>query len=203
MRIIKLVLFALKLAVITGLVLAVCIVGTIIFTFVKSDKLTLYEEDLNSKELVKNLNFVNLHRSVLMLDSIHNIAVLPDSNYMVIDKVVINMTKHTFGQEPELGFYNSYYEEGSKNTYAFLGKLLTLNKIEIDSVDALSMVRRMKKTGINDISTERGNIMYRWKESAIHGEEGIVYSKRPFRGNSNRFSLIEPLGDGFYHVIGE
>ncbi len=203
MKIIRLVLFALKLSVITGLVLAVCIVGTVVFVFAKHDKSTSYGDDINSEDLIKKPNFINLHRTMLMLDSINNIAILPDSNYVVINKVVMNVNKHTFGQEPELGFYNSYYEEGNKNPCTSLNKLLISNNIEVDSASALSVIGRMKKVGISDISNERGNIWYRWKESAIHGEEGIVYSSKLFRGDATRFSLVEPLGNGFYHVIGK
>lgn len=157
------------------------------------------EIEINSSELVQSADFKKLHHLTTSLDSIQNIAVLPEKNYIVINGTVINLVRRTFGQEPALGFYQSYYEEGDKTHYMSLDSLLAAQEIKIDSLQAFAVVEKMKSTGISDIEVHKEGITYRWKTSAMYGEEGIFYSRREVVKDSTRVDLLENLGEGFYH----
>ena len=174
---------------------AVFILLIIFFGIISTPK----ETKIDSTSLVENYQFINLHRSVSSLDSIQNIAFLTDSNFIVINNIVINTTRRTFGQKPELGFYQEYYDEGNKNPYKSLNSLFTSHDIRLDSSWALTTIHDMKKTGIKDISISEGKIIYRWKVSAMYGEEGIIYAKERINKDSTRFDLLEKLNNNFYH----
>ena len=193
MKVLKIIL---KLFGITAFALVVLFIGLVVvahFMFGSNEKA------VDSSELLKSTEFRSLHQSVTSLDSIENIAVLPDKNYIVINGTVINLAKQTFGYAPELGFYNSYYEEGDRTPYTSLDSLLSANSIKIDSVKAMAVIKGMKDAGISDVGIRKEGISYRWKVSAMYGEEGILYSNRVIPKDSTRFDLFENIEKGFYH----
>jgi hypothetical protein len=157
------------------------------------------EKKVDSFELVQSSEFKGLHQLTINLDSIQNIAVLTDKNYIVVDGLVINLKKRTFGEEPELGFYQNYYEEGDKTPFRSFDSLLESQKIKMDSIQAFQVIEKMKSTGISDIAVHKNGITYRWKTSAMYGEEGIVYSPKEILKDSTRFDLLEKIGENFYH----
>lgn len=59
-------------------------------------------KQIDSATLIQTESFQNLHRMIIQLDSTKNIAVLPQNEYVVVDGLVINLAKRTFGNEPEL-----------------------------------------------------------------------------------------------------
>lgn len=186
----------LKVLGITAFVLVALFIGLAVFAHFMFGS---NEKAVESRELVKSTEFRSLHHTIASLDSIDNIAVLPDENYIVIDGTVINLAKQTFGHEPELGFYNSYYEEGDKTPYTSLDSLLTAHNVKLDSLRAMAVVKGMKGAGISDIGILKEGITYRWKVSAMYGEEGILYSNRVIPKDSTRFDLFENIEKGFYH----
>ncbi|WP_076423336.1 hypothetical protein [Pontibacter lucknowensis] len=186
----------LKLFGITAFTLVVLFIGLVVvahFMFGSNEKA------VDSNVLLKSSEFRSLHQSVVSLDNIENIAVLPDKNYIVINGTVINLAKQTFGYSPELGFYNSYYEEGDRTPYTSLDSLLNAHSIKIDSVKAMAVIKGMKDAGISDVGIRKEGISYRWKVSAMYGEEGILYSSRKIPKDSTRFDLFENIEEDFYH----
>lgn len=157
------------------------------------------EKKVDSKELLRNTEFKNLHKSVALLDSVTNIAVLPDETYIVIDGVVINLKKRTFGYEPDFGFYASYYAEGDKEPFQSLDSLLSSKNIKMDSSQTMMIIEKMNRTDISDIFIANDEISYRWKVSAMHGEEGILYSKNSVAKDSLKYDLLEAIDEDFYH----
>ena len=177
-----------------GLVIVLlCFIGLANFLF-HSDK-----KGVDGRELVKSTEFKNLHLSVTSLDSIINIAVLPEENYVVLNGIVINLKNRTFGKEPALGFYAAFYEEGNKTPYISIDSLFRAHNINLDSAKAFTIFENMKSTEISDISIYKEEINYRWKVSAMYGEEGIIYTKQSLQKGSNRFDLLENIGNDFYH----
>ncbi|UII26896.1 hypothetical protein LVD15_00220 [Fulvivirga maritima] len=124
---------------------------------------------------------------------------MPEERYIVIDGIVINQSKQTYGIEPVLGFYFSYYQEGDKIAYASLDSLLAMHHIRIDSVKVLPIISKMKECHISDIAISESTISYRWRVSAMYGEEGIIYSQKSLDKDSSRYDVFERMEGGFYH----
>jgi hypothetical protein len=158
-----------------------------------------HSKEVDSNTLIEKPVFQSLHNSILKLDSIKNIAVLPDANYIVLNGLVINLAKKTYGKEPELTFYAEYYTNGDSILFNSLNKLLIRNKFKIDSLKTMYIVEKMKATEISDILVKNGKIEYRWNVSAMYGQEGIIYSKTKVDKNTGNFDLIEKLDKEFYH----
>lgn len=157
------------------------------------------EKQIDSMELIHSAAFARLHQSALALDSIKNIAVLPNQHYLVVNGLVIHLAQHTYGPEPELGFYQAYYEAGDQTRFHSLDKLFAAHRIPLDSVQVCTLRSGMVATGVQDITLQKEAISYRWKVSAMYGEEGIVYSPHLLQKDSTRFDGVESLGQGFYH----
>lgn len=195
-KVMKVLKIILKLFGITAFASVVIFIGLVIVTLCMFGS---NEKVVDSSLLLKSTEFRSLHQSVVSLESIENIAVLPDNNYIVINGTVINLAKKTFGYAPELGFYISYYKEGDRIPYTSLDSLLYANSIKIDSVKAMALIKGMKDAGISDVGIRKEGISYRWKVSAMYGEEGILYSRREISKDSTRFNLFENIEEGFYH----
>ncbi|MGB3848539.1 MAG: hypothetical protein WA958_01115 [Tunicatimonas sp.] len=157
------------------------------------------EVEVNYKRLIKSERFNELHEAILKIDSVRNIAVLPEEQYIVIDGIVINQSKRTYGIEPELEFYFSYYQEGDKIAYASLDSLLAMHDIKFDSVTALPIISKMKECHLSDIAISKSTISYRWRVSAMYGEEGIIYSQKTLDKDSSRYDVFERMEGDFYH----
>lgn len=177
-----------------------CVIGGVIFTllfFGSGEKKIVAEELISSKE------FKVVHNSIYSLNGIVNIAVLPQQNYIVIEGIVINLTNRTFGKEPELGFYNNYYDEGDSISFTTIDSLFASKDILIDSIKLMRIVEEMKRTEISDIIKKDEDIYYRWNVSAMYGEEGVLYSKRTLTKDSTRYDVFEKVDDNFYHFARE
>jgi len=151
---------------------------------------------IDSRILIQRESFQQLHQMVIQLDSTKNIAVLPKDQYIVVDGLVINLSRRTFGKEPELGFYQTYYDEGNKHTYSSIDSLLSP---QLDSTRLLNITTEMKNNEIADIVINDKAIYYRWKVSAMYGEEGVLYSKRKISNDSLHYKLFEQINPDFYH----
>lgn len=157
----------------------------------------LSTEKIDSSTLIQSESFQNLHQMILQLDSTRNVAVLPQDKFIVIDGLVINLAKRTFGNEPELGFYQTYYDEGSTNKFSSIDSLLKPR--HIDSAQVCKITTALKANNIADVNIDRETISYRWKVSAMYGEEGVLYSNKNISNGSLRYKLFEPIGPHFYH----
>ena len=178
------------------LVLLGGLIGLIIFLSIifSSDR-----EEVNYKGLIKSKSFSELHESVLTLDSVKNIAVLPEDQYIVIDGIVVNLKNQTYGNELELGFYFTYYQEGDKTVYTSLDSLLAIYHINIDSAKVSPIISKMKECNISDVAIGKDAISYRWRVSAMYGEEGVIYSQTPLERDSTRYNIFEKMESDFYH----
>lgn len=136
---------------------------------------------------------------IIQLDSTKKIAVLPKNEYVVIDGLVINLTKRTFGNEPELGFYQTYYNEGRKNKFSSIDSLLKPR--HIDSAQVYRITTAMKVNNIADIVISNNGISYRWSVSAMYGEEGILYTHKNANRGTPTYKLFEPVAPNFYHFV--
>ncbi len=171
-------------------------VGFIIFAiiiFAPSNEMS------DAKWVVQNPAFQQLHQDVRHLDRIRNIAVLPEKQYVVLDGIVINQEKKTFGQEPALGFYANYYKEGDQTKYSSLERLFQEQHIAMDTVTALAIIDQMKQLKLADILVRDSTITYSWEVSAMYGEEGILYCRYPIPPIKSEYDVLEKVGDGFYH----
>lgn len=156
-----------------------------------------YEEIISTKE------FKVLESYIGTTKSFSNIAILPRDSIIVIDGTVINLMRKTYGTEPELGFYFSYYEESSKNKFTSFDSLLIQINSNLD-VDNINLVlNEMKNLEIADIAIPNKDlsiIVFRWKVSAMHGEEGIIYAKDNELQHLENFDWIEitRVKDNYY-----
>jgi len=149
----------------------------------------------------KSKRFTALHQLVLQ-QSFENIAVLPDDNFIVIDKTVINRDGRTFGEEPQGSDYQTYYTQGSSEHFESLADLLKQRGTQISEQMLADLTWRMQELGIGDILKDKKNsiVVYSWDMSAVWGADGILYSHSgeiPAEVRS-RYGSIEPLGNGFY-----
>ncbi|UFH52078.1 hypothetical protein [Spirosoma sp. KNUC1025] len=151
----------------------------------------------DSATLIKSESFQHLHHLITQLDSTKNIAVLPKNEYIVVDGLVINLEKRTFGNEPDLGFYQTYYDEANRNKFSRLDSLL--QQRNIDSARVSRIITAMKTTDIADIAINKQAIFYRWKVSAMYGEEGFLYSKKKVSNDSLHYNVLENIAPDFYH----
>ncbi|GAB3790297.1 hypothetical protein GCM10028818_60210 [Spirosoma horti] len=151
---------------------------------------------IDSTSLIQSQSFQDLHHMITQLDSTKNIAVLTKSEFVVVDGLVINLAKRTFGSEPVLGFYQSYYDEGSKHKYSSLDSLLAPR--HLDSTTVYRITAAMKTTNIADVEINYKVIIYRWKVSAMYREEGILYGEWDMTNNS-QYKLFESIAPHFYH----
>ena len=156
-----------------------------------------FKKKIDKTELIQRESFQDLHRILIQLDSTKNIAVLPQSQYIVVDGLVINLEKRTFGNEPELGFYQTYYDEGNKNNYLSIDSLLKQH--HIDSAQVYKIITLMKINEIADVTINNKAINYRWKVSAMYGEEGVLYSEKKLNNDSLHYKLLEQIKPDFYH----
>jgi len=176
-------------------IICVCIIGLPILLYTAG---YVYRDvtKFNDKRIIQKQEFISLHNQILQLDSLKNIAILPDISYVVINKHVINNRKRTFGNEPDLGFYGEYYEEAGKNKFGSLDSLL--KNSGIDSITAFGIFDKMKKLDIVDISKTDKVIYYRKTVSAMWGERGIIYSPSQLTSKNSR-ETIEFVKDKFYY----
>lgn len=175
------------------LLIPALIVGTLFYIFLPDPSLNR----IDSNALIRSESFQNLHSIIIQLDSIKNIAVLPQNEYIVVDGLVINLVKRTFGNEPELGFYQTYYDEGSKNKFSSIDSLLKHR--HIDSAQIYKITTEMKKSNITDIGIKHKAILYRWEVSAMYGEEGVLYSDKKVSNDSLHYNLFEQIAPSYYH----
>jgi len=176
-------------------IICACIIGLPILLYTAG---YIYRDvtKFNDKRIIQKQEFISLHNQILQLDSLKNIAILPDISYVVINKHVINNRKRTFGNEPDLGFYGEYYEEAGKNKFGSLDSLL--KNSGIDSITAFGIFDKMKKLDIVDISKTDKVIYYRKTVSAMWGERGIIYSPSQLTSKNPR-ETIEFVKDKFYY----
>jgi hypothetical protein len=150
------------------------------------------------KKIITKDQFQSLHNQIVNLDSLRNIAFLPNSSYFVINGIVVNKVKRTFGNEPELGFYMQYYTNGQKNKFGLLDEILKSSGV--DSLTVEDIFNKMKHFGIADITKEVNPlfISYRKKVSAMWGERGIIYSSIVLAPSESE-EKIEWIKDNFYY----
>jgi hypothetical protein len=154
------------------------------------------------KKIITQKDFVDLNTIIASCDSLKNLAILPDTAFIVINGTVINNQKRTFGQEPELGFYIEYYLQGSKNKYINLDQLLDSIQVKLDSAQILTLIDKMKGLGIQDIVRDNNDtllINYRWDVSAMYGEGGVIFTSRNVDYLSGRLKVFKKLDNEFYY----
>jgi hypothetical protein len=153
------------------------------------------------KEALQSIEFKAIH-ALALKQSFNNIAVLPEGGFFVVDGIVINPKRRTFGEEPEIRFYAEYYKNGASHGFDSLQDLFEEKDISL-TVDAFNRItERMKKAGIGDIARDQQNniIVYSFDMSAMWGANGIFYSRSgeipiAVRGN---FGQIERLDNHFF-----
>ena len=149
-----------------------------------------------------SVDFADLHSKVLSWQ-FKNVAVLPDAAFVVVDGTVINIRKHTFGEEPPGAMYETYYEQGSKNGFRSLSALLKQQGVYLTEDQLSDITLRMKRQGIGDIAKESdgGVVTYSWNMSGIWGANGVVFvpSREALDKVRKQCDLLEPIRDGFYY----
>ena len=157
-----------------------------------------YISDQKQKALVKDEDFLKLHNAILKLDKLKNIAILPNHSFIVVNGLIINNETHTYGLEPELGFYMNYYENGLQNKIISFDKLVS--NANLDSTKTMNIINDMNKLEITDIEINHESdyiISYRKDVSATYGEKGIIYTKKEPQPRDEK-EIIEPLENDFY-----
>lgn len=167
-------------------------------------------KDIKSKytEIVNNTNFLELNEKIIKFDVLDNIAILPDANFVVINGFVIDKQNKTYGKEPVLGFYESYYKNATENKFENFDKLLKqINDNFVDSnIDYIfSGMQKYNFVDIKRIRDDNGKVqvVYRNKVSAMWGEEGLIYSEFIIDKNINSSVKIEKIKNNFYYFIGD
>jgi hypothetical protein len=151
-------------------------------------------------KLIKSEKFRELESFLSTTNTLQNIAILPDSNYIVINGTIINRNSKTFGEEPFLGFYINYYTEGSKNKYISIDSLLLSTSCFLNTTELNNLISSMNFFKIIDIRITNDScnkIIYRWAVSAMWGEEGIIKSDCKPNYPDIEGSIKEIL-DGYY-----
>ncbi|MFD2937500.1 hypothetical protein [Spirosoma flavum] len=158
--------------------------------------------EIDGSELVHSQSFQHLHQLVHQLNNTRDIMVvprskyLPQNEYIVIDKLAINLAKRTFGSEPTQGVHQSY-ELASMHKFSSLDSLLAPR--HLDSTTVYQITGAMKTTNIEYVEITYKVIAYRWKPTSWrYSEEGILYVEDDMV-NRSQYKLFEAIGPNFYH----
>jgi len=185
-----------------GILIAIPIV-LIILLFIGSWMYN-YFTDNNYSKIIKSEEFKQLESLINTKENLQNIAVLPDTNFIVLNKTVINREAKTFGDKPELTSYLNYYKNGTQYKFKSIDSLLNSLSIKINSSELDKLTDKMAKLKIEDISFQDDScneIVYSWKTSAMWGSEGIIRSdciiEESESTEKTRIS-IKDLSDGYY-----
>jgi hypothetical protein len=154
--------------------------------------------EIDSRELVNSQPFQHLHQLVHQLDNTRDIVVLPRNEYIVIDKLAINLVKRTFGRgQVRVQGIDESYELASIHKFSSLDSLLAPQ--HLDSTTVYQITKAMKTTNIESIEITYKVIAYRWKPTSWrYSEEGILYVEDDMV-NRSQYKLFEAIGPNFYH----
>ncbi|QDK81117.1 hypothetical protein EXU85_21870 [Spirosoma sp. KCTC 42546] len=151
---------------------------------------------VDSQELVHSQAFQHLHQLVYQLDHTRDIVVQPKKEYIVIDKLAINLAKRTFGSDREHGIYQSD-EASSEHKFSSLDSLLAPQ--HLDSTRVYQITAAMKTTHVVYVEITYKVITYRWQEASWwYDEEGILYEEDDM-ANPSQYRLFEAIAPHFYH----
>jgi hypothetical protein len=186
------------------------LLGIILFIFLIGILYLTMGRDLKFEynKIVNDAHFIELNEKIIKFDGLDNIAILPIANFVVINGFVIDKQSKTYGKEPVLGFYESYYEDATENKFENFEELLRQingNFTESNVNYIFSGMRKFDFVDIKRIKDDNGKvqIVYRNKVSAMWGEEGIIYSEFINEENINASAKIEKIKNNFYHFIGD
>lgn len=124
-----------------------------------------------SKAIAKKLKKLNLTTLSRLKDKI-----------FIVNNIVINDKKKTYGIAPEGGFYESYYIESEKNTYKSWDTIT--NNIVPSSIvkreEVLELLSAMKEIGITDIYYNKTNetFIFQWGSSVMNGYNGLIFGDK-------------------------
>ncbi|UPT68773.1 MAG: hypothetical protein M0D57_09190 [Sphingobacteriales bacterium JAD_PAG50586_3] len=179
---------------IASVVLVVIVVVIGFISYIGYYKLTR----IDFKETAESAEFKTLLNQTANLDtSIHNISILTEEEYIVVNGLVINTKRNTFGYEPELGFYGDYYKQGDRTRYTQLDSLLKSQKIVLDSISLYSLLTQMKEMDVSDIAIKNKECFFKWKGSDIN--EGLLYSQRKLTKDSLNYKGLKLISNNVYY----
>lgn len=97
----------------------------------------------------------------------------------IVNNLIINDNKKTYGATPEGGFYESYYIQSEKNTYENWG-VITKNITPSSTAqrkDVLELLLAMKKIGVTDVHHDKTNktFILQWGSSVMNGYNGLIF----------------------------
>lgn len=127
----------------------------------------------------------------------------------IVNNIIINDKKKTYGIAPEGGFYESYYIQSEKNAYENWDTI-TNNFIPSTIVkreDLLELLSAMKAIGITDIYHNRTNEIFtlQWGSSVMNGYQGLIFGDKSRLGDeykASRFDDFKEVNkDTFYFAV--
>jgi hypothetical protein len=153
---------------------------------------------IDSTSLIHSQAFQHLHQLVYQLDNTRDIVVLPRNEYIVIDKLAINLAKRTFGRGiVRVQGIDESYKLANMHKFSSLDSLLAPQ--HLDSTTVYQITGAMKTTNIKSIEITYKVIAYRWKPTSWrYSEEGILYVEDDMV-NRSQYKLFEAIGPNFYH----
>ena len=161
-----------------------------------------YLTKINYVKIIESSEFKEIDSLISHKSELRNIAVLPDSSYIILNGTIINRGKKTFGNEPTLGFYMQYYSEGNNYKYESLDSLLKSISSPFTVSELNGTINKMNSLEIEDIlvtNEKFDKIIYRWAASASWGEEGIIKTKNKIgKSDLGERTIIKKISQDYY-----
>lgn len=150
------------------------------------------EQSKNIAEKLVDLNLISL--SYLKED------------VFIVNNLIINDHKKTYGITPEGGFYENYYIQSEKNTYSNWG-VITKNFIPSSTAkrkDVLELLSTMKTIGITDIHHDKTNkiFIFQWGSSVMNGYNGLILgdiNQLPEKYKTDNFGDFKEINKGVFY----
>lgn len=176
-------------------------IGLIILAFVAIMTYQYFSQN-NYSKIIKSSEFKNIETLVLQKPNLKNVAILSDTNFIVINGIIINRKNKTFGPEPILGFNINYYSEGNKNKYETLDSLLKSISEPLTATEINELIGIMNSLELTDIQINNDScnkVVFRWTTSAMWGEEGIIKTDcRLDKSKVDQRTKIKEISKGYY-----
>lgn len=151
-----------------------------------------------SKGMAKKLDELNLTALSRLKDEV-----------FIVNNIIINNKKKTYGIAPEGGFYENYYIQSEKNPYKSW-ETITNNIIPSSIVteeEILELLSAMEEIGITDIYRNRANETFtlQWGSSIMNGYNGLIFGDKIRLGDKYKASQFDDFKevskDTFYFAV--
>ncbi len=149
---------------------------------------------------------INSLKKTISSNSITELSRLKKNKIFIMNGVIINPMKQTFGESLNGGFYKDYEIKSQKNKYSDWNSLIEQSSIntKISEKKLNSLISKMKKDGITDIFFDSRFDVYsfQWGSSVMNGFNGIILGSKDNSESAQKkykYDIFEQISNGTYY----